>query len=108
MKVKLLLMMVLILNTIKAHGVHWTEFSQVKSIYPRAGVGVFVKLDIPVVNSDNCGMSDWYVIHPSNDVYTELFSFILASKKTSTPIRLYVSGCSSNRPQILGAHDSHL
>lgn len=83
----------------------WTGHKQVLKLYPHGpSKGIFVSLEGSSINPGNCPQTDWYFLGPDNHMQKEIFSLLLAAKKSRSPVSMYIdttNTCPEGRPSIL-------
>ncbi len=83
---------------------NWTGHYKIKKLYPHGdSKGIYVQLESASINPDNCGNTDWYFLGPDNSMQKEIYSLLLAAKKSQSPVTMYIQGCAQGRPAIMAA-----
>jgi hypothetical protein len=100
LKYSLLLMMTISSHCMSAEWVELSEFTLWGTMYYQDVIRISV--DDEIVNPDNCTNPDSYLVSPDipENGQQRSFSLLLAAQRSSNPVYVYVTGCSSNRPSI--------
>ena len=84
----------------------WTDFQSITHIYVHSGAnGLYVQLDAPVTNPGQCASEDWYFIEGTSPLFQEVFSLLLAAKKSGEKVNLYIEDCADQRSKIVAAQE---
>jgi hypothetical protein len=99
MKIKVLLISSSLLFSNFAIAAGWSSVSKVTRLYQRGDGHVYVSF-ANMTNPDSCPAADWYSL-PTSIAHSErIFSLLMASKFADEPVKVYLSGCSANKPKI--------
>ncbi|WP_010380219.1 hypothetical protein [Pseudoalteromonas rubra] len=105
MKIRLLFALFL---PVMANASDWSAVEKVTSIGIRADgtQGIVLRLESKAHNPSNCSLEDHYFIRNTNPMYDEMFSLILAAKKSGSEISVKVNGCDNGRPKVIWVSES--
>lgn len=98
---KYLLLTLFLSNSIAASS--WTGWRDVEEVSIRAdsAPAIVFLLSGDFHNPDNCRITDSYYVRSTNAMYREIFSLLLAAKKSNSQVRIKVEGCEANRPGVV-------
>jgi hypothetical protein len=84
----------------------WTGFKDVSLVGVRgdSASGFYFKLS-EMANPDNCGLIDHYFVRSTNPMMKEMYSLLLAAKKSGTQISAQLDGCDNGRPKVISVID---
>lgn len=93
--------LILFSSSVLASG--WTGMRDVERIGVRgdAAAGFYFNLSGAFRNPGNCQLTDHYYVRNTNPMYREMFSLILAAKKSNSQINVKVDGCDYGRPKVV-------
>lgn len=78
----------------------WSSVSKVQRIYQRADGHLYIKL-AAMQNPDLCAQNDWYSLPAANQSSSRILSLLMAAKYANEPVKVYLNGCSANKPKII-------
>jgi len=93
-------MLMLLSAAVNAEG--WSGYRDVLRVGVRSdsASGFYFVLS-EMKNPDGCGMADHYFVGSSNPMMREMFSLVLAAKKSGSKIDAKISGCDNGRPKAI-------
>ena len=99
---KYLFGVVFCLLSVDAFTATWTGALDVTKVGVRGDgtPGFYFLLSGTPKNPDECGLVDHYFVRATNEMYKEMFSLVLAAKKSASQITVYLDGCDNGRPKV--------
>ena len=84
----------------------WTGFKDLSLVGVRgdSASGFYFKLS-EMPNPDACGLIDHYYVRSTNPMMKEMYSLVLAAKKSGTQITAQLEGCDNGRPKVISVID---
>lgn len=81
----------------------WTGHKDVVKIGVRGdtSAGFYFMLEGTPDNPDSCGLTDHYFIRNTNPMIKEMYSLVLAAKKSGVKITAKLDGCDNGRPKVI-------
>lgn len=62
--------------------------------------GILIKLNRNMVDPENCGRNDWYLMPDSSPHASFVHALLLTAKSTSQTVFILINGCSDGMPRI--------
>lgn len=95
----LLLITVLLLSVGVVSAGSWSGPQRVTNIYQYSTGEVYLQFEY-IHNPQSCSVTNWVRVAASNAARKEIYSMLLASFMSETPVNYYVDGCLGNYPLV--------
>lgn len=93
---------VMLMVSMAASADGWSGYRDVLTVGVRgdSSAGFYFALS-EMRNPDNCSLADHYFVRSSNPMMREMYSLVLAAKKSGAKINTKIDGCDNGRPRAI-------
>ncbi|TQV82926.1 hypothetical protein [Aliikangiella coralliicola] len=90
----------LTVSTISSAAGSYSHDQEIKQIQLYEGhTGVLIK-QTDMVDPDNCGRNDYYILPETRTMFKEAYSTVLAAYHSGSKIKFWIDGCHEGIPKI--------